>query len=108
MFTKSNRPERIKLCFRFCDFTDSGVVSWEELKVAVSMFDHMYNGMRSESKETEVFVQMASEKQKSFDKDPEDDTSSEESSGLTYEQFWEVIILHPLFVNFFRLDEMQL
>lgn len=62
VFTKSSRPQRLRLCFRFFDLNNDGVIDREELKSTLLMFDHMYNGLREKHEETELFCIMAWER----------------------------------------------
>lgn len=65
LFAKSNRSERLKLAFRFCatdtctsasqPLTRESRLSLAELRSSVAMFDQLFNGIREDNRETDLF-----------------------------------------------------
>jgi len=113
LLLKSKLEERLNLCFRFCDRLGRCLITHEDLLRAVQSLDLMYNGERPDSQESTLFCQMAFEK---FQSSTPPNTLpitlpmtgvgelvSEE--GLKFGDFCQIIILHPLVVKFFRLDD---
>lgn len=120
LFCKSNRAGRLRVCFRMCDRSGSGRVSWEDLKDFIIIFDRMCNGVRENGEaETELFCDIAFEKSISNNtgngnRNGSSGSVSGSGSGsggprqgeLDYEAFCAVCVLHPLLTFFFHLDEV--
>jgi len=92
MFIKSNRAERLRGAFRFCDRSRQNKIRRDDLLDALLGFEQLYHGMKKPSLETQTFCDMAFEKY------------SKDKDYLLWEEFAKIALLHPLLVRFFRLD----
>jgi len=95
IFKTTNRAERLYSIFQMClsafpTCDNISRITHNDLYSLITIFDRLINGHRASSIETELFVKMVMERN--------------ENRELTYEEFSQIIILHPIVSNIFRLD----
>ena len=112
--TRSDGRARLQLCYDFCtgkrlEYNDRrGPIPLPDVRSTVDMLDVLYNGLRPNSKETDVFCAVIHEKammgkNASVSHQTRSRSASVENK-LSFETFCVVVRLHPLLVDFFRLD----
>jgi len=99
MFTEdSHRKERLKFCYRFCDFDGDGFIDSRDLSRFATMFVRMYDGDGIPvGLEPQFFCEIAFEK---FGQKQDGRTV------LDFQSFCNVAVLHPYILKFFMLDEI--
>jgi len=99
LFCRAPQDQKLLFAFHFCDTKRDGVIDLDEFADMIRMLEETYNGRPSAEKNAGKFRDLVCESQNGL-RDPK---NGQVEGMLSYQDFCQFALTHPLICKFFRL-----